>query len=56
VQLVRLLKENRLGEARGEWQALQPLVEMLFAEPNPGPVKALLAHARARCTTNCARP
>lgn len=45
VRLVRLLSENRLAEARAEWQALQPLVDMLFTEPNPGPVKALLAHA-----------
>ena len=45
VRLVRLLADNRLAEARAEWQALQPLVEMLFAEPNPGPLKALLAHA-----------
>ncbi|RTQ31794.1 4-hydroxy-tetrahydrodipicolinate synthase [Variovorax gossypii] len=45
VQLVKLLAANRLAEARAEWQALQPLVELLFAEPNPGPVKVLLAHA-----------
>jgi len=45
VRLVRLLAENRLAEARAEWQPLQPLLEMLFAEPNPGPLKALLAHA-----------
>jgi 4-hydroxy-tetrahydrodipicolinate synthase len=44
VQLGRLLADNRLAEARTEWQMLQPLVEMLFAEPNPGPLKALLAH------------
>jgi 4-hydroxy-tetrahydrodipicolinate synthase len=44
VQVLRLLADNRLAEARAEWQALQPLIEMLFAEPNPGPVKALLAH------------
>jgi 4-hydroxy-tetrahydrodipicolinate synthase len=44
VRLVRLLAESRLPEARAEWQALQSLVEMLFAEPNPGPLKALLAH------------
>ena len=25
------------------WRPLQPLIEALFAEPNPGPVKALLA-------------
>ena len=45
VRLVRLLAENRLAEARAEWQPLLPLLEMLFAEPNPGPLKALLAHA-----------
>jgi 4-hydroxy-tetrahydrodipicolinate synthase len=44
VRLVRLLADQRLAEARAEWQALQPLVELLFAEPNPGPLKALLAH------------
>ena len=44
VQVLRLLAGNRLAEARAEWQALQPLIEMLFAEANPGPVKALLAH------------
>ncbi|WGT65064.1 4-hydroxy-tetrahydrodipicolinate synthase family protein [Variovorax paradoxus] len=45
VQVLRLLAENRLAEARAEWQLLQPLIEMLFAEPNPGPLKALLAHS-----------
>ncbi|MBD9663455.1 4-hydroxy-tetrahydrodipicolinate synthase [Variovorax sp. VRV01] len=44
VQVLRLLAENRLAQARAEWQPLQPLIEMLFAEPNPGPLKALLAH------------
>jgi len=44
VQVLRLLADNRLAEARAEWQALQPLIEMLFTEANPGPVKALLAH------------
>ena len=44
VQVLRLLADNRLAEARAEWQLLQPLIEMLFAESNPGPVKALLAH------------
>lgn len=44
VEVLCLLAGNRLAEARAEWQALQPLIEMLFAEPNPGPVKALLAH------------
>jgi 4-hydroxy-tetrahydrodipicolinate synthase len=44
VQVLRLLADNRLAEARAEWQAVQPLIEMLFTEANPGPVKALLAH------------
>jgi len=44
VQVLRLLADNRLADARAEWQPLQPLIEMLFAEPNPGPLKALLAH------------
>jgi 4-hydroxy-tetrahydrodipicolinate synthase len=45
VQVLRLLAESRLAEARAEWQVLQPLIEMLFAEPNPAPLKALLAHS-----------
>lgn len=44
VKVLRLLADNRLAEARAEWQPLQPLIEMLFAEPNPAPLKALLAH------------
>ncbi|QNK66153.1 4-hydroxy-tetrahydrodipicolinate synthase [Variovorax sp. PAMC26660] len=44
VQVLRLLADNRVAEARAEWQPLQPLIEMLFAESNPGPLKALLAH------------
>jgi len=49
VQLLRLLADNRVAEARAEWQPLQPLIEMLFAESNPGPLKALLAHGGAMC-------
>ena len=44
VRVLRLLKEGRLAEARAEWQPLQPLIDLLFAESNPGPLKALLAH------------
>jgi 4-hydroxy-tetrahydrodipicolinate synthase len=44
VSVLRLLKEGRLAEARAEWQPLQPLIELLFAEPNPSPLKALLSH------------
>lgn len=42
-RMVALLREGRLAEARRLWQPLQPLVDALFAEPNPGPLKALLA-------------
>ena len=44
VQLVQLLREGRLVEARARWQPLMPLIEALFAEPNPGPLKAALAN------------
>lgn len=47
VRLIALLREGRLAEARALWQPLQPLVEGLFAEANPGPLKALLAHQGA---------
>ena len=47
VQMLRLLADNRVAEARAEWQPLQPLIEMLFAESNPGPLKALLANGGA---------
>ncbi|MGJ7494319.1 4-hydroxy-tetrahydrodipicolinate synthase [Variovorax sp. RT4R15] len=43
VRVVRCLREGRLGEARAMWQPLVPLIELLFAEPNPGPLKAALA-------------
>ena len=45
VQLLRLLGEGRLAEARPMWQALQPLIALLFAEPNPAPLKAWLTEA-----------
>ncbi|MCT8178481.1 4-hydroxy-tetrahydrodipicolinate synthase [Variovorax sp. CY25R-8] len=47
VRLIALLREGRLAEARALWRPLQPLVEGLFAEANPGPLKALLAHQGA---------
>lgn len=47
VQVLRYLADNRMAEARAEWQPLQPLIEMLFAESNPGPLKALLANGGA---------
>ncbi|MCE1192372.1 MAG: 4-hydroxy-tetrahydrodipicolinate synthase [Acidovorax sp.] len=45
VELVALLRAGRLAEARGVWQAVQPWVAMCFAEPNPAPLKAVLAQA-----------
>ena len=48
-RLVAALQAGRLTEARALWQPLAPLVEALFAEPNPGPVKALLAQAGEMC-------
>lgn len=43
VRCMQALQQGNLAQARIDWQALQPLMEALFAEPNPGPVKALLA-------------
>jgi 4-hydroxy-tetrahydrodipicolinate synthase len=45
VELVGLLRGGDLSQARRAWQALQPWVEACFAEPNPAPLKAMLAHA-----------
>jgi 4-hydroxy-tetrahydrodipicolinate synthase len=43
VQVIHLLREGRLPEARTQWQPLLRLIELMFAEPNPAPVKAALA-------------
>jgi 4-hydroxy-tetrahydrodipicolinate synthase len=43
VALYRALAAGRLDEGRRIFHALAPLMEALFAEPNPAPVKALLA-------------
>ena len=32
-----------MAQARTLWEPLLPLIEGLFSEPNPGPLKALLA-------------
>ena len=47
VELVALLRSGRWPEARAIWQPLVPLIECVFAEPNPGPLKAVLADAGA---------
>lgn len=44
VEVVRLLREGLLTQALAQWQPLLPLIDMLFAEPNPGPLKAVLAN------------
>jgi 4-hydroxy-tetrahydrodipicolinate synthase len=43
VQVIRLLGAGRLAEARAAWQPLLPLIEAMFSDPNPGPLKAALA-------------
>jgi 4-hydroxy-tetrahydrodipicolinate synthase len=45
VELVALLRAGELAAARQRWHALQPWVELCFAEPNPAPLKAVLAQA-----------
>lgn len=43
VELLELLRAGDLPEARRVWQGLQPWIAACFAEPNPAPLKALLA-------------
>lgn len=45
VELMELLRAGHLPEARRVWQTLLPWIETCFAEPNPAPLKAALAHA-----------
>lgn len=47
VEVVRHLRADGVVEARTHWRRLVPLIEALFARPNPGPVKALLARSDA---------
>lgn len=44
VNVLRLLREGRLADARAQWQPLLPLIEALFVDANPGPLKAILAN------------
>lgn len=44
-RVVALLRSGALQEARALWQPLLPWVQTVFEEPNPGPVKGLLAQA-----------
>jgi 4-hydroxy-tetrahydrodipicolinate synthase len=43
VQVLQLIEAGELEQARTRWEPLLPLIEGLFSEPNPGPLKALLA-------------
>jgi 4-hydroxy-tetrahydrodipicolinate synthase len=43
VQLLQALAEERTEAARRLWQALSRLISLCFAEPNPAPLKAVLA-------------
>ena len=43
MELLALLRAGDLPAARRVWQALQPWIAACFAEPNPAPLKALLA-------------
>jgi 4-hydroxy-tetrahydrodipicolinate synthase len=43
VAVLEALAQGDLVAARAAWQPLVPLLEALFAAPNPGPLKALLA-------------
>lgn len=45
VRLIALMQAGALAEARALWQPLLPWVQAVFGEPNPGPIKALLAEA-----------
>jgi 4-hydroxy-tetrahydrodipicolinate synthase len=43
VEVINALDRQDLVAARSAWQPLVPLIEALFMEPNPGPLKAALA-------------
>jgi 4-hydroxy-tetrahydrodipicolinate synthase len=43
VKMYHAVRENRLDEARKIFYWLLPVIDLLFDEPNPAPVKALLA-------------
>ncbi|MFT3719799.1 4-hydroxy-tetrahydrodipicolinate synthase [Pseudorhodoferax sp.] len=44
-RVIALLRDGALQEARTLWQPLLPWVQAVFEEPNPGPIKGLLAQA-----------
>lgn len=42
-RVIAWLRSGQLDAARTEWTPLVPWIEAAFAEPNPAPVKAMLA-------------
>ena len=42
VEMVRLLRHGALNEARPLWMTVVPVIEAMFAEPNPASIKAAL--------------
>ncbi len=44
VRVLELIRAGDLAQARALWRPLPPMIAALFAEPNPGPLKAVLAH------------
>jgi 4-hydroxy-tetrahydrodipicolinate synthase len=43
VEVLQRIRAGDLAGAEALWAPLQPLIASLFAEPNPGPLKALMA-------------
>jgi len=43
VQVIEDVRQGRLAVARERWQPLLPLIDLLFSEANPAPLKAALA-------------
>lgn len=43
VHLFELVRAGQIGPARTLFRQLLPMIQLLFSEPNPGPVKAALA-------------
>ena len=55
VEVLEALAASDLTRARRAWLPLLPLIEALFAEPNPGPLKAVLA-AQGDCADELRAP
>jgi 4-hydroxy-tetrahydrodipicolinate synthase len=49
VRLAELIRDEKLTQAREIFYRLLPMIQLLFAEANPAPVKAALAHLGIVC-------